>query len=180
MGWGMAKNAVENGYPLRVVAYRKREAVDDLVQRGAVECPSVAAMAAECDAIVLCVTGAPQVEATVAEILTTARRGLTVIDCSTSEPDVTERLAVELEARGITFFDAPLSRTPQHTWDGEATTYVGGPLELVEAWRPLLSTWARAASSSGVMTAVECSSKSGSSVSKPGPARIQPCAKIPA
>ena len=35
MGWGMAKNAVEKGYPLRVIAHRKREAVDDLVGRGA-------------------------------------------------------------------------------------------------------------------------------------------------
>lgn len=142
MGWGMAKNAVEKGYPVRVVAHRKREAVDDLVGRGAVECSTVAAMAAECDAIVLCVTGAPQVEAVVAEILTTAREGLTILDSSTSEPDVTERLAAELATRGITLIDAPLSRTPQHTWDGEATTYVGGPLELVEKWRPLLSTWA--------------------------------------
>ena len=31
MGWGMAKNAVEKGFPLRVVAHRKREAVEDLV-----------------------------------------------------------------------------------------------------------------------------------------------------
>lgn len=142
MGWGMAKNAVEKGYPLRVVAHRKREAVDDLVARGAVECPSVAALAAECDVIVLCVTGAPQVQAIVAEILTTAREGLTILDSSTSEPDVTERLAAELAGRGITLLDTPLSRTPKHTWDGEATTYVGGPLELVEKWRPLLSTWA--------------------------------------
>ena len=37
MGWGMAKNAVEKGYPLRVIAHRKREAVDDLVTRGAEE-----------------------------------------------------------------------------------------------------------------------------------------------
>ena len=44
--------------------------------------------------------------------------------------------------RILTLLDAPLSRTPQHTWDGEATTYVGGPLEVIETWRPLLSTWA--------------------------------------
>lgn len=142
MGWGMAKNAVEKGYPLHVVAHRKREAVDDLVKRGAVEAPDVAALAAACDVIVLCVTGAPQVQAIVAEIVPAARPGLTIIDSSTSEPDVTERLAAELGEKGITLLDAPLSRTPQHTWDGEATTYVGGPAELVERWRPLLSTWA--------------------------------------
>ena len=40
MGHGMAKNLVEKGYPLAVVAHRKREAVDDLVARGAVEVAS--------------------------------------------------------------------------------------------------------------------------------------------
>ena len=144
MGWGMAKNAVEKGWPLRVIAHRKREAVDDLVGRGAREVTSLAEMAAEADVIVLCVTGAPEVEATVAEIVPHAREGLTIIDTSTSEPEVTERLAAELEAKGVTFLDAPLSRTPQHTWDGEATTFVGGPAELVDKWRPLLSTWASA------------------------------------
>ena len=57
---------------------------------------------------------------------------------------MTARLAAELAAQGITLIDAPLSRTPAHTWTGEPTTYVGGPAELVEKWRPLLSTWASA------------------------------------
>ncbi len=142
MGWGLAKNAVENGYPVRVIAHRKREAVEDLVGRGAHEVTSLAEMAGQVDVVVLCVTGAPEVEATVAALVEAARPGLTIIDCSTSEPDVTERLAAELAEREITLFDAPLSRTPAHTWSGEATTYVGGPAELVEKWRPLLSCWA--------------------------------------
>jgi 3-hydroxyisobutyrate dehydrogenase-like beta-hydroxyacid dehydrogenase len=144
MGWGMAKNAVEKGWPLRVIAHRKREAVDDLVGRGAKEVASLAEMAAQAEAIVLCVTGSPEVEATVAAIASAARPGLTIIDTSTSDPEVTGRLAAELGERGITLIDAPLSRTPAHTWSGEATTFVGGPPELVERWRPLLSTWASA------------------------------------
>ncbi len=142
MGWGMAKNAVEKGYPLRVAAHRKREAVDDLVGRGAIECHSIADLAAACDVIVMCMTGAPQVEAAVTQIRTRARPGLTLIDSTTSEPDVTERLAGELAEIGVTLFDAPLSRTPAHAWDGELTTYCGGPPELIETWRPLLATWA--------------------------------------
>jgi 3-hydroxyisobutyrate dehydrogenase-like beta-hydroxyacid dehydrogenase len=144
MGWGMAKNAVEKGYPIRVVAHRKREAVDDLVGRGARECASVAELAGTCDAIVLCVTGAPQVEATVAEILGTARPGLTIIDSTTSDPEVTERLAGELAGRDITLIDAPLSRSPAQAWTGELTTFVGGPAEVIDRWRPLLATWATA------------------------------------
>lgn len=144
MGWGMAKNAVEKGWPLRVIAHRKREAVDDLVSRGAREVASLGAMAAEAEIVVLCVTGAPEVEATVAALLATARPGLTIVDTSTSEPHVSARLAAELAERGMTFVDAPLSRTPQHTWDGEATTYVGGPAEVFDRIRPLLATWASA------------------------------------
>lgn len=144
MGWGMAKNAAEKGFDVRVIAHRKREAVDDLVARGAREVASLAEMAAEAEAIVLCVTGAPEVEATVAELVPHARPGLTLIDSTTSDPEVTARLAADLAERGITFLDAPLSRTPQHTWDGNATTYVAGPAEAFEKWRPLFATWADA------------------------------------
>ena len=145
MGKGMAKNAVEKGFPVTVVAHRKRDAVEDLIKRGATEAASAKELAAKVDVIVLCVTGAPQVEETLRKpdgILAGARKGLTIIDCSTSEPDVTERLHAELGQRGITFVDAPLSRTPAHAWDGELTTFIGGPDELVEKLRPLMSTWA--------------------------------------
>lgn len=142
MGWGMAKNAVEKGFPLRVVAHRKREAVDDLIRRGAQECPDIAALAAEADAIVLCVTGSPEVEAALERIVPVARPGLTVIDSSTSDPAVTARLAASLAERDITLIDAPLSRTPAHAWDGELTTYVSGPAEVVARCQPLFETWA--------------------------------------
>jgi 3-hydroxyisobutyrate dehydrogenase-like beta-hydroxyacid dehydrogenase len=144
MGWGMAKNAVEKGWPLRVIAHRKREAVDDLVKRGAREVANLDEMAAEAEIIVLCVTGAPEVQAIVDDIVPVARPGLTIVDTSTSEPHVSARLAEDLAGRGITFVDAPLSRTPQHTWDGEATTFVGGPTEVFDRIRPLLETWASA------------------------------------
>jgi len=142
MGHGMAKNAVEKGFPLRVVAHRKREAVDDLVGRGAVECASLEAMAREIDVVVLCVTGSAEVEAALGVIVPAAKPGLTVIDSSTSDPAVTARLAGALAERGVTLIDAPLSRTPSHAWDGELTTYVGGPRAVAERWRGLFETWA--------------------------------------
>lgn len=142
MGWGMAKNAVEKGFPLRVVAHRKREAVDDLIKRGAEECASAADLGKDCNIIVLCVTGSPQVEASIAEIMTTAQPGLTIIDSSTADPESTVKLAAELAKTGITLIDAPLSRTPAHAWDGELTTYVGGTPEMLERVRPLMETWA--------------------------------------
>lgn len=142
MGWGMAKNVVEKGWPLRVVAHRKREAVDDLVRRGAKEVASVEALGRAAEIVVLCVTGAPQVEEAVAALTGEGTTVRTIIDTSTSEPDVTRRLAAELGARGIEMIDAPLSRTPAHTWEGDASTYVGGTTEQIERHRDLLSAWA--------------------------------------
>ncbi|MEO0820944.1 MAG: NAD(P)-dependent oxidoreductase [Pseudomonadota bacterium] len=142
MGWGMAKNAVEKGFPLHVVAHRKREAVEDLVGRGAEEAPCAAALAERCDIIAMCVTGSPQVEANIAEILPAARAGLTIIDSTTADPASTRRLAAELAERQITLIDAPLSRTPAHAWEGDLTTYVGGTPEMLAGIRPLLETWA--------------------------------------
>ena len=113
MGHGMAKNIVEKGYPLLVMAHRNRAPVDDLVARGAREVPSPRAMAAEADVIVLCVTGSPQVEAVLRGpdgIESGARAGLVVIDTSTSDPVSTAALAKDLAARGVTLVDAPLSR----------------------------------------------------------------------
>jgi 3-hydroxyisobutyrate dehydrogenase-like beta-hydroxyacid dehydrogenase len=144
MGHGMAKNAVEKGFPLRVAAHRKREAVDDLVGRGAVECASLEVMAREIDVAVLCVTGSAEVEAALGVIVPAAKPGLTVIDSSTSDPAVTARLGAALAGQGVTLIDAPLSRTPSHAWDGELTTYVGGPKAVAERWRALFETWASA------------------------------------
>ena len=45
MGQGMAKNIVEKGYPLTVIAHRNRAPVDDLVARGATEAKDMESLA---------------------------------------------------------------------------------------------------------------------------------------
>ena len=47
------------------MAHRKRDAVDDLIQRGATEAKSPKEIAQQSDIIHLCVTGSPQVEANI-------------------------------------------------------------------------------------------------------------------
>jgi hypothetical protein len=143
MGHGMAKNIVEKGFPLTVLAHRKREAVDDLLGRGASEAASPRAVAEASDVVVLCVTGSPQVEAIVSgpDGLVSAGKPLLVIDCSTSEPASTRRLAAELVPKGITFIDAPLSRTPKDAWEGTLDVMVGGDPAAVARAMPILKTF---------------------------------------
>lgn len=144
MGHGMASNLLEKGFPLTVLAHRKREAVDDLVGRGAREAGSARALGEASDIVVLCVTGSTQVRALVdgPDGLGACGHALLVVDCSTSEPAVTQALAESLKPSGITLIDAPLSRTPKEAWAGTLDVMVGGAPEDVARARPVLEAFA--------------------------------------
>jgi 3-hydroxyisobutyrate dehydrogenase-like beta-hydroxyacid dehydrogenase len=126
MGHGMAHNILAKGHPLTVIAHRRREAVDDLVAKGAQEAATLAELAERSDVVVLCLTGSPQVEEAVAGLLGGLRaRESLVIDCSTSDPVSTDRLGAMLHERKVGLVDAPLSRTPKEAWDGTLDVMMG-------------------------------------------------------
>ena len=145
MGHGMAKNIVEKGFPLTVMANRNRTPVEDLIGRGATEAKSAKAVAEASDIVVLCVTGSPQVEAIVNGpdgLRAGAHKGLTIIDCSTSEPTLTRKLAADLAEIGVTFLDAPLSRTPKEAWEGTLDVMAGGSEADLARVRPVVECFA--------------------------------------
>ncbi len=125
MGHGMAKNLVDRGWPLTVIAHRRREAVEDLLTRGATEAATLPALAAASDVIFLCLTGSPQVQAVVAGLGPGLRSGMVIVDCSTSDPVVTGALGADLDALGVALADAPLSRTPKEAWEGTLDVMIG-------------------------------------------------------
>ncbi|MCC0028204.1 MAG: NAD(P)-dependent oxidoreductase [Zhengella sp.] len=145
MGHGMAKNIIEKGYPLVVMGHRNRAPVEDLIARGAEEAKTARELAGRCDIIHICVSGSPQVESVIRGedgIVAGARDGLTVIDCSTSDPVSTLVLAQECAAAGVSFCDAPLSRTPKEAEAGTLDTMVGADDATFERIRPVLDCWA--------------------------------------
>ena len=142
MGQGMAKNIVEKGYPLTVIAHRNRVPVDDLVGRGAVEAASMQDLAQNSSVIFLCLTGSPEVAAAVAALKPGLARGSVVVDCSTSDPTVSVRLAAELAEIGVDFVDAPLGRTPKEAWAGTLDCMVGATDAAFARVQPIIATWA--------------------------------------
>ena len=142
MGQGMAKNIVEKGYPLTVIAHRNRVPVDDLVGRGAVEAASMQDLAQNSSAIFLCLTGSPEVAAAVAALKPGLARGSVIVDCSTSDPTVSVRLAAELAEIGVDFVDAPLGRTPKEAWAGTLDCMVGATDAAFARVQPIIATWA--------------------------------------
>ena len=143
MGHGMAKNIVEKGFVLTVLAHRNREPVDDLVRRGAQEAANLDDLAEKSDIVLICVTGSPQVEAILTGPggLAASGRPLVVCDCSTSDPSSTIRLAAALSSQGITLVDAPLSRTPKDAEAGTLDVMAGGDDATFERLRPVLETF---------------------------------------
>ena len=145
MGHGMARNLRAKGHPLALTVHRNRERVADLLAAGATEAHSPAALAQTCEIVFLCVTGSPQVESTVGGangLLGAAKRGLVIVDCSTSEPESTTRLRAQCEAAGVSFVDAPLARTPIEAELGKLNVMVGASDAHFAMLKPVISAFA--------------------------------------
>lgn len=142
MGHGMARNIAAGGHKLTVIAHRNRAGVEDLVASGATEAGSLAELAAASDIIHICAPGSPQVEAIVSDLMPALRKGTVIIDCSTSDPTSTLKLASALEAQGCFLADAPLGGTPVQAEAGELTTMVGAPDVVFARIRPVIACWA--------------------------------------
>lgn len=146
MGQGMAKNIVEKGFPLTVMAHRNRKPLEALVAAGAREAKTPREIAENATIIFLCVTGSPQVESVIRGpdgILAGAKPGTVVVDCSTSEPGSTLTLAAELDAKGLILCDAPLGGTPAQAALGQLSAMVGASPEAFSRIKPVCEAWAQ-------------------------------------
>jgi 3-hydroxyisobutyrate dehydrogenase-like beta-hydroxyacid dehydrogenase len=145
MGHGAARNILEKGYPLTVMAHRNRAPVEDLVTRGAREAKNAAEIARASDILFLCLPSSVEVEATVYGpngVLAGGHAGLIVVDSTTADPDSTRRIAGDLEKLGVRMVDAPLGRTPKEAEQGALSTYVGGDPESKKTVRPVMECYA--------------------------------------
>ena len=143
MGHGIAKNLLAKGFQVSLTVNRNRDGVADLLAAGATLAGSKADLGA-CDAVMLCVTGSPQVEAALMGtegLLGRAKPGLLVIDCSTSEPESSQRLAALCAQAGAVFVDAPLARTPVEAEAGKLNTMVGATPQVFEKIKPILQAY---------------------------------------
>ena len=145
MGHGIAKNLLAKGHRLSITVHRNAERVADLLAAGATRADTPAALAAGSKIVFICVTGSPQVEATVLGehgLLAGAQTGLVIVDCSTSEPDSSARLRQRCAAAGVDFVDAPLSRTPIEAEAGRLNVMVGAEPEVFARLQPIIGAFA--------------------------------------
>jgi 3-hydroxyisobutyrate dehydrogenase-like beta-hydroxyacid dehydrogenase len=145
MGHGIARNLARHGHPLAVLDHPGNRPLDELRAAGADVRATPAAVAADADVVILCVTGSPEVEAVLGGaggVLEGLRAGAAVVDCSTAVPQSTLRMARAVEGAGGRFADAPMTRTPKHAHEGRLNLLVGADAALFEELRPVFACFA--------------------------------------
>lgn len=144
MGHGAAKNILEGGYALTVLAHRNRQPVDDLIERGASEAASAAELAASVDILFTCVSDSAVMDKVVlgqGGVIEGAKPGLVLVDMTTAEPASTERLAKALAENGVTLVDGPVTLTPKEAEEGRLNIMIGAEASVLEQIKPVLETF---------------------------------------
>ena len=139
MGGPMASNLVEAGYEL-VLYNRTKEKAEKIAGDGTRIAETPREVAEESDIVIAMLPDSPQVQEIVAGeggVLEGIREGSLVVDMSTISPVVTRKLAAQVEERGASMLDAPVSGGDVGAQGGTLSIMVGGGEEDFERAKPL-------------------------------------------
>jgi len=140
MGRPMASNLCRKGFSL-IVSDINREPMLAVERLGARTAASVSELARESEIVFTMLPDSAAVEAVIAGpagLLSHDRRGRTIVDMSTIDPLVTDRLAAAVAGAGCAFADAPVGRLASHAERGESLFMVGASGETFARVKPML------------------------------------------
>ena len=140
MGRGMAANCVKKGFKL-VVCDINPEPVAALVKLGAKPAKSAAEVAKQCAIIITVLPTGREVDQIVMGadgLFANAEPGTLVMDLSTIEPEMTDKLHAEAKRLGMKAVDAPIGRLAWHAERGESLFMVGAEAADFARVKPLL------------------------------------------
>lgn len=140
MGSPMAKNLLNKGHTLFVCTRTKSKA-QPLLDLGAHWCDTPAQCAAQAEVLITMV-GYPrdveEVYLSAEGILQHAKPGTYLIDMTTSDPALAQKIHQEAKARGLSALDAPVSGGDVGAQNATLSIMVGGEWEDFEACLPVL------------------------------------------
>ena len=139
MGSSMARNLHRAGFMAGVWNRTAPKAATLAAELGCSAAPDAAALARDCDALVMCVSADQDVLAVIAQVAPALRAGSLVIDCSTVSAATARAAATQLRARGVEFLDAPVSGGIEGAAKATLAIMVGGDAVTLERARPLLA-----------------------------------------
>jgi 4-hydroxybutyrate dehydrogenase/sulfolactaldehyde 3-reductase len=140
MGRPMAANLCRKGFHVRVHDVR-RDRVQALAAIGAEPAADVRGVAGACGIVFTMLPDSASVEEVIAGrggLIEHGRAGATIVDMSTIDPRVTDRLAAAATLSGFAFVDAPVGRLASHAERGESLFMVGADEAAFARVKPLL------------------------------------------
>jgi len=141
MGLPMTRHLVEAGHQV-TVASRSRGPIEVAVGLGATDGGSPAAVAGSAEVVFLCVPGSADVVTVIDGMLPVLGPGMTVVDCSTIDPEVERAQHERVATTGAAYLEAPLSGGTVAAAAGTLTLMVGGAPSALAEVEPVLSAFA--------------------------------------
>lgn len=144
MGLPMAKRLVAAGYPLNTAIHRNAASAEELRSLGAVVSASPAEAVAGADIIITILPADREIEELLLapDVYEAIKPGAVVIEMSTASPRCARHVAERYAAKGVRFFDAPVSGGVKGAVDGTLTIIGGGDEGVLEEIRPVLEKMA--------------------------------------
>ena len=141
MGRGLANSLLSAGFPLSVFDLNSSVVVE-FEDRGAKAASNLPDLLSHSDIILTCLPSLESIQAVYEGpegIFKNAQHGTTVVDFSTSNPELTRKLGRLLGEKNIDLVDAPMLRNPKAAWDGNLQLLVSGSSEAIDRVKPILS-----------------------------------------
>lgn len=140
MGNPMAMNVLKNGFALTV--YDKNpNAMRNLVAAGARGASSATEVLANCEVLLTCLPGSPEVEdlyLSPGGVIESAKAGTALVDLSSVLPATPRKLEARAQARGLTYLEAPVSGGVTGARAATLAVMTGGDAAVLERVRPIL------------------------------------------
>ena len=140
MGRPMLRNLLKAEHT--VIAYGRNAAkLDAAVKDGAQRGASNSDVGARAEVVITMLPDGPEVEEVVLAangILSGAKPGTLLIDMSSINPLVSQKIGAACAAKGVDFLDAPVSGGEPKAIDGTLAIMVGGKREVFDKIEPIL------------------------------------------
>ncbi|MBR7016785.1 MAG: 2-hydroxy-3-oxopropionate reductase [Lachnospiraceae bacterium] len=139
MGKPMAKNLLKAGYELIVL--KTNRAAGELVAAGAAA-GDIREIGENCDLVLTMLPNSPQVKDVMLGedgVAAHMKEGSIYVDMSSINPVASKEVAAELAKKNIAMLDAPVSGGEPKAIDGTLSFMVGGPEDIFEKCKPILS-----------------------------------------
>lgn len=144
MGRGLVKNLLKHGF--KVTAFDiNQTALNEAVALGASKAQDTNSLAGTVDILAICVTTAEAVQAIMLGpdgALQNMKRGTVLLDHTTTSPTHVDKMRSACEKVGVSYCEAPMTRTPMHADRGEVNILYGGTEELLNRLLPVFDSYA--------------------------------------